>query len=370
MREGLSTLTTLFLMITLAGGAAFYTGVIQVPEVSLADEGSWGDVTGDHVEIVTTIDVNNPNDFAIDLQPIGVTYSIYMNDVLMAQGSQQGGRIPPGDSSIDITTALIQANITDWWVSHMENDEETAVTAATAVEIDTPHFSHEFDGIEYTHDIDTEISPMMADALAGMEGNYGYDATGIDLVDPEVEIRDTHVDWGAITADHTELQLTLDVHNPNAYPIPVPDFVGQLVMNDVVVADWDADDVHVVDAPGDSLIASGATETITLGINLHHDAITEWLTAHIEQDEHTTGYMQARMGFTIQDQQLYIPPRGSLHCDFQFWTGILEDQVERMEDQGCSVRDAGLVNDTDENVLSSDNGGIMDRIDDLIASVQ
>ncbi len=363
MRSGLSILNLVMMAALVTGGgvgAALYTGAVQIPDVELADTGAWGEVTGDYLEIVTTVHVNNPNEFDIDLRPVSIAYSVYMNDVLMARGSQHGENIPSGNSTVDISTELLQSNIADWWVSHMENDEVTTVTAEATVDLETAFFSHSIDGIDYTHEIDTELLPMLEKALSSIEDRYTYRATGLDIVDPEIVIRDTSAEWGAITRDETELLLTLDVYNPNPYPLPTPEFVGQLEMNGVQVADWDAHDVNVAQAPTDGVIAPQTANQITLGIALDHDAVTEWMTAHIEQGEHSTGTLQARMAFTINDQRFYLPPRGSLHCEFRFWTAILEDQEQRMEDRGCSFRNVGLMDeeahDTGETDDDTDDG--------------
>ncbi len=359
-RAGASPLTLLILAVTLTGGgvgAAYHAGMIEVPEVSMADVGSWGDVTDKHVEIVTTVDVDNPNSFAIDLQPVGVGYRVYMNDVLMARGSKQGERIPQGSSSIDVTTQLIQTNIPDWWVAHMENDEVTTVRAEAAVDLETPVYSHTFEGIEYTHEITTDFIPIMEQAVSGLEGSYEYSATGIDIVDPEIRIEDTGAAWGDITQDTTELRVTLHVNNPNAYPLPVPEFVGKLVMNGVTVAEWQANDVDVVNAPENGLILPQETEEITLSIDLQHEAITDWLTAHIDQHEYTQGTMQSRMAFTLEGETFYLPPQGALHCRFQFWTGILEDQQQRMQDRGCQFRDVSLRPDSGKTDSTTQQDG-------------
>lgn len=370
MRSGLGILRPLLLLAVLSGGgvgAAFYTGAVQIPDVSMADIGSWGDVTDEHAEIVTTIDVNNPNDFAIDLQPVGVRYKIFMNEVRMATGAKQGEELSPGNTSVDVTTEMHATNVADWWASHIQNDETTAVRAVGAVDLDAGVFAHSIDGVDYTHEVETELLPMLEQALSGMEGTYTYPATGLSIADPTIEIRDVSPAWGDITADHTELHVTLDVHNPNAYPLPTPEFVGELHMNDAPLASWEANDVDVVRSPANGLIAPQMTEEIVLSVSIDHEYVDDWLLAHIDRGEHTTGELKARMAFNVEGERFYVPQNGGLHCTFRFWTAILEDQEQRMDDDGCTFRNAGLFDGSTEGSgddgTTDDSGGTDDGSD-------
>lgn len=341
MRPGLSRLYLLAIGIVVAGGAGT-AAYVDMPSVAMETAGEWGAVDNDSVEIDSVIAVENPNDFAIDLGFVTVTYRVHMNDVLLAHGAQQGPELVPGGTDITVTTTLIQDNIMDWWASHMRNDEVTTLTAEGAVNIGTSLFGRSVDGIEHSREIETDLLPMLEQAMQQLEGRYTYSATGISVADPTIEITDVSAAWGDITATETELLLTLDVRNANAYPLPVPEFVGYTELNEVRLADWQTDDVDLVRGPADGVIPPQTTEEITLGIALDHDRVEDWLTRHIDRGEYTRGTIVARTAFEIDGQQFYVPQDGSIHCAFRFRTAILKDQEQQVYNDNCDTRNTGL----------------------------
>ena len=84
--------------------------------------GAWGSVTEAETPIDMAFTVYNPN-----LEPYVVTeigYDITMNGVEMASGQTEEGYVIPsrGTETIEFTTALRNARLDEWWVTHLDKD--------------------------------------------------------------------------------------------------------------------------------------------------------------------------------------------------------------------------------------------------------
>ena len=90
---------------------------------------SWGAVDVNSTQIIFEVLVNNPNNFTISLT--GVEYDISLNDVPMGEGTAGYNVIIDANSelAVTITTTMDNANLPQWWVSHIQNGEESELTA-------------------------------------------------------------------------------------------------------------------------------------------------------------------------------------------------------------------------------------------------
>ena len=84
--------------------------------------GAWGSVSEAETPIDMAFTVYNPN-----LEPYVVTeigYDVTMNDVEMASGQTEEGYVIPSRSTetIEFTTALRNARLDEWWVTHLDED--------------------------------------------------------------------------------------------------------------------------------------------------------------------------------------------------------------------------------------------------------
>ena len=84
--------------------------------------GAWGSVSEAETPIDMAFTVYNPN-----LEPYVVTeigYDVTMNDVEMASGRTERGYVIPSRSTetIEFTTALRNARLDEWWVTHLDED--------------------------------------------------------------------------------------------------------------------------------------------------------------------------------------------------------------------------------------------------------
>jgi LEA14-like dessication related protein len=217
------------------------------------------------------------------------------------------------------------------------------------------------DGISYSDEIETDLESKMNQAVGQIEGTYSWSPTGAEITETDIEIVDGSASFGKVTRKSTPLIVDLELRNPNSYPIPVPQFNGELNMNSVELAKWQANEVTVTKAPENGVIPPGETQEVTLRVDMSNEKIDEWFVSHAAQDEQTEGEINFRLGFDVAGQTLQIPRNGGLSCGFNFQTGILvDDQETDSEFQGCEEESLGLGFSGSGNDSESDSGGLLD----------
>lgn len=103
----------------------------------------WGQITPSTTEIISEVTVYNPNIMPVITSQLG--YLIFMNDVEMVEGQTDDLIViePKGRTTIKTTTQIGIDKIPKWWVSHINNGEETKIEIIGEIIFDI--------------DIDTEI---------------------------------------------------------------------------------------------------------------------------------------------------------------------------------------------------------------------
>jgi LEA14-like dessication related protein len=119
----------------------------------------WGIVDAAETAIEMRFVVHNPTVYPIPVSELG--YRATMNGVEMGTGATEGyGVIPPGESrTIRATTTLENANLDEWWVTHLENDQVTALRIDFSARFDLPTgtVSVPLDPLTYRETIETDI---------------------------------------------------------------------------------------------------------------------------------------------------------------------------------------------------------------------
>ena len=322
-------------------GGLFAAGVVGLPDAGLEDN-AWGEVDDERIEVVTTVWIDNPNP-GLSAGDAAVDYALALNDVRLAEGSKTGIDVPAGNQTATFHTDLSYERLPAWWVTHIENDEvsDLAVEARTHVSVGplsgAPTATH-------TDTVETDLEELIADSLAEMEGEHT--ASPIDLddglitetVEPRIVIEDSDAEWGAVTEDETELHATFRVHNPNPYPLATPAFTGDLELNDVPVAAWDAHDAEVLEGPDDAVILPGETEEITFAITLDNDRVAEWFASHVDAGERSDVAFTAQLAVSVNGHTVTVPADGeAVRCTYEMRTAIFVDQESGLEREGCAL---------------------------------
>ena len=307
---------------------AYLTGIIGLPSVGVDDPGDWGNTTENSTEIITTLNVNNPN-------PIGVTvssgfsaeYQVAMNDVELVQGSRDSISIPKGESTIELRSALDNDKLTPWWVAFVQNNETIEMRATGSADISAiVSKTVSFPAFEQTLLEDQRpVVDSFDGAVSDMEGSYTADA---GLASAGYEIRDASAEWGEITEPTSNMTLTYEIHNPGDVPVPlVPDgFRLDATGNDVPLFTAGRDALTPQNVGPNAMLAPGETRTVVYTVSMDNENIDEWFVSHVRNEEQTEFVIDPKMEFAIPDTDIGItvPQDGpGYSCDLQ--TGILVD---------------------------------------------
>ncbi len=318
-------------------------GVLGAPTIqSMTNE--WGEVDDDRVEVLTDLQVDNPNPVGLGYGVSGVNYTVDLNDVGVARGGIDEVDLPSGQSQLDLETTILAERIPPWWVSHLQNGERSDLAIDATIDASLGPLSTS-PSITHTDVIETDLIATLDDGLGGLEGEHQAASIGVDPVsiEPSVRITDTNASWGAVSDATTELRLTFDVTNPNAYPIPTPAFAGSLAFNDVAMGEWEADDVELTNADRGATISPGETRELTFAVTIDNERIGDWFPTHVDRTERTTVRLAAQLVYTLNDYTVTVPPEGeAFACTFDLQTAMLVDQTPGVSNQTCAPTAFGL----------------------------
>ena len=316
----------------------FLLGVIGVPDAGIEDN-AWGEVEDGRIEILTTVWIDNPNPFSVG-NDSDVEYDVELAGVPITEGNVGGVDVPSGRSTETFSAEFDSRQIAPWWRRHVANDEvSTAVVKATIHTSVGPGSVSRSDS--YEHEIETDIEGALDRSFSQFEGTYSAsadDVGGPDWlgIEPTVEVEDVTTNWGTVTEDSTEMVVTVRIHNPNIYPIPVPGFTGSVEFNGVPVADWGAGEVELRDLADDALIGGGESQERVFLIAMDNRNLAEWFGTHVDNGEETRVVVTGQFALTVRDVTVGIPPGDAgVTCEFDLTTAIFVDQEEGVSFDEC-----------------------------------
>lgn len=100
--------------------------------------GQWGEPTTEETPIQTTFTLYNPKSKPYVVSRIG--YNITMNEVAIGSGSTQSGVTIPGHTTrtVEARTILNNQRLDEWWVTHLERNQVTALEIEFYAVIELP----------------------------------------------------------------------------------------------------------------------------------------------------------------------------------------------------------------------------------------
>ncbi len=112
------------------------TGVEDPVLIVRETRGEWGTVSEETTEVRMAFDVYNPREYPVAISNLG--YDVAMNDVSMGGGETNDSVvIAPGETeTLEATFELTNENLDEWWVSHLQNDQVTTLTADFYLRVD------------------------------------------------------------------------------------------------------------------------------------------------------------------------------------------------------------------------------------------
>lgn len=312
---------------------------------------AWGPVDEDEVTVNTTLEVDNPNPVGLGMGVDSVDYVLVMNDVPLAEGAVGEVDLPTGTSTTNLTTAVAVDRIPEWWATHVDRGEQSDLDIEATIHAGVGPISRS-PTITHSDTVETDLEQTMADAVEEFEGNYTGPTIGIDpiTIEPQINIVDSDATWGEVDEAETQILLHFTIHNPNDYPIPVPTFAGSMEFNEVVIGDWDANDVDLVEGPEDAFIPSESQREVILGVTIDNQRFAEWFPTHVDNEERTTARINAQLAIQLSGFTILLPPGDdAISCTYDIQTAILIDQESGVLDRDCSVAGFAVSDDAVED---------------------
>lgn len=335
-------LVLLSVLVAAAGFWSYQAGIISEPDFGVKDRGDWNNVDSSEIEIESTVWINNQNPASLNLREPKLDYSLIMNDVKLAHGTKKGLNIEEGNRTIKFHTSLIQDNLRIWWVKHMRNDEVSSLKVPVQLHLNIGPFPFALKGSTYEDKVETDIEGSLDSSVSQMKGVYEGpkllpgDSSLARQSRPEIEIVDAEAAFGKIELNQTQILSEIKVKNRNQYPIPAPKFTGNLEMNEVRLAEWDAKSHDKSKNGNEIFIGPGETEDISFRIDIDNSKIDNWLISHIRKEEYSKAEMEIQLKLEAEGVSFTVPKDEGIKCRFNLQTAILEDdQKPSSKFEGC-----------------------------------
>jgi LEA14-like dessication related protein len=258
-------------VLSLSIGGAWAVGIIGAPSV-VGVENAFGPVNESTTTIESEIVVNNPNPFGVRLGGLTIDYAVEMNDVRMAAGGREGlGVNASGNTSIPVTTLMNNDRLPSWWVSHVENDENTTLTIDASIHSDLL-------GKEFKPQINRSVNTNIIGGFNSDE-DRPIDVDRPATPNPMLWLNSTSGEWGAVDNETTEIDTAFGLYNPNPTPIAISEIGYEIEMNDVTMGEGSTDSPVT--------ITPGELETVRATTALQNENLDEWWVSHLENDQTT-----------------------------------------------------------------------------------
>ncbi|WP_198002018.1 LEA type 2 family protein [Archaeoglobus veneficus] len=249
-------------------------------------EMSWGEVNDEYTEIVSSIEVNNPYPISIPLSDVEV--EIFMNGVLMGHGNAVGDTtISPPSDTLKLSIKLLNDRLVDWWVSHIENGEETVMKIKTSLIFSI--FGYKLSiPIENSNTFQTTF--LSSISPEGMSLSIG----GIKAI----EVKDAKLRWGDVDRSRTQIIVSAVVKNNLPVPIPVKFMEYEITMNGIRMGEG-----RVV---SDTVIKPMKQDTVEFVMEIDNTKIPDWWVSHVKNGEKTTVSIKAKVGLDVQGKEYSV----------------------------------------------------------------
>lgn len=260
----------------------------------------WGEVTDSTTEVITKVDVYNPNPVPLPLKNVLTT--IYMNDIMMGNGSAVKSEIDTNsNSTIVISTDIQNDRISEWWISHIKNDEESSMVMKGDLVFDLKVTEFKYP-IEKTRQVNTDI-------LSGLSvSSQRVDSTGPG----SITIESAESQWGEVNHDYTQVVTTVKVQNDYPVDISIEEINYVVEMNGIRLAEDTSDVTRVIEANSEA--------ELSLTTKMMNDKLEEWWVTHIENNESSTLNTTVQAVVEAEDQRFEL---NLLEQRSQFTTSLL-----------------------------------------------
>jgi LEA14-like dessication related protein len=338
---------TVVVAIAILIGVAFFAGALQLPSAGVEDIGDWGEVTDEKIEIIHTLNIQNPNPLGAQIgDATTLRILLQLNGIQIGEVQKSGLNIQQGNNSVAVTSELQQDRIAEFWSKFINQDETIHAKISPKIEINAgPGFAISSPSVQVSALTDERpVSDALQNMGDEMEGSYGKSvstddiaqdyrpASGFDIgpsatVKAEYTIESVDFEWGSVSPEETELIINMRVRNTGDTPLPgVPDgLVVNILLNEIEVFHTESEAISLENIDRDSVLRPDETRTYTLVATAENQNIEEWLTSYASQAEQSSVRGELEFQFNLGDTSISIPEGGAVAYECNFQTGIFVD---------------------------------------------
>lgn len=252
----------LLLLVVVGGGLAATYDRPQIDSV----ESEFGAVGEGQADVDTRVVVENPNERPLPGR-FDLGYSVTLNGVEVVSGTEPGVRIGPGRNVIETTAAFDNSKVPEWWVTHVNNGEETTMKTDSNIGI-VGGLGPTIPAGERTIETDL-LGPLANDSESTIR-------VGNDSV---LVVGDQRAAWGEADAERTPIRFSTKLENVHDRPVTIDGTDYEVRMNGVVVGEGEtADGIEL--KPGES-------GTFEVQAALDTETMQAWWVSHLRNDQTT-----------------------------------------------------------------------------------
>jgi LEA14-like dessication related protein len=120
----------------------------------------WGEVSGTETPIEATFVVYNPLPVSVPITGLG--YTVRMNGIEVGNGSTESARVLDSGRVTPVSTTITidATRLDEWWVTHLQRNQETAVSVSFQLQADFPvvgTIQLPVDVLTYTTELETDL---------------------------------------------------------------------------------------------------------------------------------------------------------------------------------------------------------------------
>jgi len=293
MKKGISVLIIL-ISLSLLGCSTVGKPVIK------GVENRWGEITNNYTEILTEIEVYNPNPFSIPIKD--VLTEVYLNSMKVGEGKSLQSEIKPKTkSTILISTKIDNEKIPKWWISHIKNGEKSMLGVKGYLIFDLRVTTFKFEISEMKRKIETNFLGFFSEKQSFDLGIY------------RVTVESVRTEWGDVDYNVTQIIAEFKIKNENIVPLYLKRMHYIITVNDIVLGEGYTDVNEIVQPK--------SSAEIPVILNIQTQKIKDWWISHIRNGEKSEVSIKIRQYVEIDKKKFEFEMD---EMKFNFETHILE----------------------------------------------
>lgn len=262
----------------------------EIREVSL----SWGRVTGDTTEIQGIIKVFNPNSVPIPIT--NISCDIMIDDIKIGSGETIGLQIEENtEFPVEFSAIFDNKQFASVWTEHIRRNETSEAVIKLGITVDLGVGTVT---LPYTinQPIETDLLMNLKDVpSATVEKKINVPLLGEKTIF-EISFEGLSGDWGTITSQVPQINLSATITNENSYPLLVPKVKCTIESNGLTVAYGETGLVNT--------LGPNSTKEFEFVATLNTSLMDEWFVQHIRQGERSQFDIRVFMGFEVNEEIL------------------------------------------------------------------